>query len=129
MLEVTLISMGICLWARTSRSWGSNSAARPWPMRSAPMLMAGAGALTAVLKLYFRRVRPDLPWAFVHEPSYSFPSGHSVLAVAVYGSLIFLGMRHLARTWERMAVCVVAGTSILGIGISRIYLGVHYPSD
>ena len=89
----------------------------------------GAGALVLLLKLHFRRVRPDLPWAFVHEPSYSFPSGHSVLAVVVYGSLIFLGMRHLARAWERMAVCAVAGTLILGIGISRIYLGVHYPSD
>lgn len=63
-----------------------------------------------------------------YEPSYSFPSGHSVLAVAVYGSLIFLGMRHLRRSGERVTVCVVAGALILGIGISRIYLGVHYPS-
>ena len=90
---------------------------------------AGAGALVTVLKLHFRRVRPDLPWAFVHEPSFSFPSGHSVLAVVVYGSLIFLGMRHLRRSWERVAVCVVAGALILGIGVSRIYLGAHYPSD
>jgi undecaprenyl-diphosphatase len=102
-------------------------------LRRAPVVWlaatGGAGVLVTVLKLHFRRVRPDLPWAFVHEPSYSFPSGHSVLAVVVYGSLIFLGMRHLRRSWERVAVCVVAGTLILGIGVSRIYLGVHYPSD
>src|SRR6185312_8842941 len=47
----------------------------------------GAGVLVLLLKLHFRRVRPDLPWAFAHEPTFSFPSGHSVLAVAVYGTL------------------------------------------
>lgn len=102
-------------------------------LRRAPVVWlaatCGASVLVTLLKLHFRRVRPDLPWAFVHEPSYSFPSGHSVLAVVVYGSLIFLGMRHLRRDWERVAVCVVAGALILGIGVSRIYLGVHYPSD
>ena len=102
-------------------------------LRRAPVVWlaatGGAGVLVLLLKLHFRRVRPDLPWAFVHEPSYSFPSGHSVLAVVVYGSLIFLGMRHLQRDWERLTVCAVAGALILGIGISRIYLGVHYPSD
>jgi membrane-associated phospholipid phosphatase len=89
----------------------------------------GAGALVGVLKLHFRRVRPDLPWAFVHEPSFSFPSGHSVFAVVVYGMLIYLGMRHLPRDWERLAVLPVAGALIFGIGVSRIYLGAHYPSD
>jgi undecaprenyl-diphosphatase len=89
----------------------------------------GAAVLVLLLKLHFRRVRPDLPWAFAHEPTYSFPSGHSVLAVAVYGTLIHLGMRHLPRLWQRLAVVLVAGGLILGIGVSRIYLGVHYPSD
>ena len=89
----------------------------------------GSGLLVLLLKLHFRRVRPDLPWAFAHEPSYSFPSGHSVLAVVVYGTLLYIGMRRLPRTWERVAVCVLAVTLILGIGTSRIYLGVHYPSD
>jgi undecaprenyl-diphosphatase len=89
----------------------------------------GAALLVLLLKLHFRRVRPDLPWAFAHEPSYSFPSGHSVLAVVVYGTLLYIGMRRLPRVWERMAACVAALAAILGIGISRIYLGVHYPSD
>src|ERR1035437_3956799 len=89
----------------------------------------GADVLVTVLKLYFRRVRPDLPWAFVHEPSFSFPSGHSVFAVVVYGMLIYIGMRHLRRMRERVAVVVAAGALIIGIGYSRIYLGVHYPSD
>jgi undecaprenyl-diphosphatase len=89
----------------------------------------GAAALVTLLKLHFRRIRPDLPWAFVHEPSFSFPSGHSVFAVVVYGTLIYLGIRHLARVWERIVVVAVAGALIFGIGFSRIYLGAHYPSD
>jgi undecaprenyl-diphosphatase len=89
----------------------------------------GAALLVAMLKLHFHRIRPDLPWALVHEPSFSFPSGHSVFAVVVYGTLIYLGMRHLARVWERIVVVVAAGALIFGIGFSRIYLGAHYPSD
>src|SRR5450631_2827737 len=87
--------------------------------------MSGAGVLVTVLKLHFQRVRPDLPWAFVHEPSFSFPSGHSVFAVVVYGMLIYIGVRRLPRYWERLVALVVAVALILGIGYSRIYLGVH----
>lgn len=89
----------------------------------------GAEVLSLLLKLHFRRVRPDLPWAFAHEPTFSFPSGHSVFAVVLYGTLLYLGLRHLRRVRERVAVSVAALALILGIGYSRIYLGVHYPSD
>jgi undecaprenyl-diphosphatase len=89
----------------------------------------GAGLLVLLLKLHFRRIRPDLPWAFAHEPSYSSPSGHSVLAVVVYGTLMYLGWRHLPRLWQRVAAVAISASLILGIGYSRIYLGVHYPSD
>jgi len=89
----------------------------------------GAGVLVGALKLHFRRVRPDLPWAFVHEPSFSFPSGHSVFAVVVYGMAIYICMRRLQRDWQRAALLAASGALIFGIGVSRIYLGAHYPSD
>jgi undecaprenyl-diphosphatase len=89
----------------------------------------GAVVLVTLLKLHFKRARPDLPWAFVHEPTYSFPSGHSVFAVVVYGMLVYLGLRHLPHAWQRVAICAAAVAMIVGIGLSRIYLGVHYPSD
>ena len=89
----------------------------------------GASVLSLLLKLHFRRVRPALPWAFAYEPTFSFPSGHSVFAVVFYGTLLYLGLRHLRQVRERVAVSVAALALILGIGYSRIYLGVHYPSD
>jgi undecaprenyl-diphosphatase len=91
--------------------------------------MGGAGVLITALKLHYHRLRPDLGWALQHEPSFSFPSGHSVLAVVVYGMAMYVGVRRLKRTWQRAAVVVTGSAAIFGIGISRIYLGVHYPSD
>ena len=89
----------------------------------------GAGVLVVMLKLHFRRLRPTVPWALAHEPSFSFPSGHSVFAVVLYGTLIYLEIRHLPDTRGRIAIIVSAIALIFGIGYSRIYLGVHYPSD
>ena len=91
--------------------------------------MVGAGIFIVVLKLYFHRARPDVSWALTEENSFSFPSGHSIGAVVLYGILVFLRFRHMRYAWERVTVSVVAVALILGIGLSRIYLGEHYPSD
>ncbi|MEO7028290.1 MAG: phosphatase PAP2 family protein [Acidobacteriaceae bacterium] len=91
--------------------------------------MLGASALDTALKLHFKRVRPDVAWAFVHEHSFSFPSGHSVLAVALYGTLVYLGIRFARPAWLRVGMILGAALLIFGIGYSRMYLGVHYPSD
>ena len=91
--------------------------------------MAGGAVLDTLLKLHFRRVRPDVPWAFVTEHSFSFPSGHSAGAVVLYGMITYLLWSHLGRAWHRAAVTLVALLLIAGIGASRVYLGVHYPTD
>ena len=91
--------------------------------------VGGAGVIDTALKLHFKRIRPDVPWALVHEHSFSFPSGHSVAAIALYGIVTYLLWRHLHDLIERVAVITCALLLIIGIGLSRIYIGVHYPSD
>jgi membrane-associated phospholipid phosphatase len=118
-LTPAIAVIAVLLWWRRLRH-----AAMVWLIAT-----GGAGVLVTVLKLHFHRIRPDLPWAFVHEPSFTFPSGHSVFAVVVYGMAIYICMRRLRRDWQRAVLLVAAGALIFGIGVSRIYLGAHYPSD
>lgn len=89
----------------------------------------GGVALDEVMKLHFRRLRPEVPWAFVHEHSFSFPSGHSVLAIVMYGVIVYKTQDKLRSKWAKAALMVVAFLMVAGIGVSRVYLGVHYPSD
>lgn len=91
--------------------------------------MLGGVALDEVMKLHFKRLRPDLPWAFVHEHSFSFPSGHSVMAMVLYGIIVYKTQDKLHAKWAKAALMAGAVLMVTGIGISRVYLGVHYPSD
>jgi membrane-associated phospholipid phosphatase len=97
------------------------------------MLVAAAAlggvALDEVMKLHFKRLRPDVPWAFVHEHSFSFPSGHSVMAMVMYGIIVYKTQDKLHSKWAKVALMVGAFLMVAGIGVSRVYLGVHYPSD
>ena len=100
--------------------------------RDATLLLlgiGGSGLLDIALKLHFRRVRPDVPWALASEHSFSFPSGHSVGAVVLYGLVTYLLWTYLPRAWQRGAVICAALLLIAGIGASRVYLGVHFPTD
>lgn len=89
----------------------------------------GGVALNEGMKLYFKRLRPDLPWALVHEHSFSFPSGHSVLAMVLYGVIVYKTQDKLRSRWAKAALVAGALLMVAGIGVSRVYLGVHYPSD
>lgn len=91
------------------------------------VLLAGAGV--GIAKLYFQRVRPAGPWALVHEPGYSFPSGHSASSVLLYGMCAYLLWRLTRRWWVGVLAPVIAAVLVLGTGYSRVYLGAHYPSD
>jgi undecaprenyl-diphosphatase len=91
--------------------------------------MAGGMILNIVLKLSFHRSRPDPFFNLAAPPSYAFPSGHALLALCFYGVMA----RILSDSWRsrelRWMVWSVAVCLIGLIGLSRIYLGVHYPSD
>lgn len=89
----------------------------------------GAGVANQVLKEIFKRVRPDLFPGPFHLTSYSFPSGHSMGSIAVYGMLAFLIARLLRRRSQQAAVVLAAALIVLCVGLSRIYFDVHYPTD
>ncbi|HEX8197396.1 MAG TPA: phosphatase PAP2 family protein [Pyrinomonadaceae bacterium] len=91
--------------------------------------MAGAVFLNFVLKTSFARARP-VPFFDTPLPSsYSFPSGHALFALCFYGVLAWIFASMIRKHWLKSLIWVAAVFLALLIGISRIYLGVHYPSD
>ena len=90
--------------------------------------VGGSVILNNVLKNLVMRARP-LETAIVMEEGFAFPSGHAMAAVALYGTLTYLFWKRVPSRAGRALVVVVALVLIVGIGFSRMYLGVHYPSD
>lgn len=91
--------------------------------------MTGAMLLNRALKLMFQRPRPDVALRLVDIGGYSFPSGHSMAAMAFFGLLIWMVWRSVKDPRRRTLLCIVLGTAIVLVGFSRIYLGVHYLTD
>jgi undecaprenyl-diphosphatase len=92
-----------------------------------PANIALGALFNQILKLIFERPRPEL-LRLVEETGYSFPSGHSMNSVIFYGLIAYLIIRR-SRHWSRYAVAAFLGVLVILIGLSRIYLGVHYASD
>lgn len=90
--------------------------------------LAGAFALNQALKFLIQRPRPD-GFQLVVESGYSFPSGHSMVAMAFYGFIVYLVWHYEGNRALRWARCILFSLLIVWIGVSRIYLGVHYASD
>ncbi len=90
--------------------------------------MMGAGILDASLKLAFHRARPD-PFFIAKPSTYSFPSGHALISLCFYGLLAGTLAHDMAAKWQRVLTWSVAAVLVALIGLSRVYLGVHWPSD
>jgi len=91
---------------------------------------SGGGLLLMMaLKRVFERPRPSVVPPLTFETSYSFPSGHAMMSAVIYLTLGTLLAQLCPRWWERVYVIAVAGVLTLIIGLTRLYLGVHYPSD
>lgn len=93
------------------------------------MTMLGAFVLNATLKFSFHRTRPVPFFGLTAPSSYSFPSGHALYSLCFYGTLAALITVRLKRRMIQLALWLLAALLIVVIGFSRIYLGVHYPSD
>ena len=90
---------------------------------------AGGIVLNGVLKFGFARPRPQIFTWGTHAVTSSFPSGHAMSATIVYGTVAYLAARLQPQRWARWMTMALAGLAILLICVSRVYLGVHYPSD
>lgn len=90
----------------------------------------GSSILNNLLKRLFERPRPDMVEQLISEQSLSFPSGHAMGSVILYGGLAFL-INHLLSLQKKPRSLLIIIVSILIplIGLSRMYLGVHYPTD
>ena len=84
--------------------------------------------LNQLLKRILQRARPT-EYRIIQETGYSFPSGHSMISMAFYGYLIYLIYKHVKNKYIKWISISLLSILICLIGISRIYLGVHYTSD
>jgi undecaprenyl-diphosphatase len=92
--------------------------------------LAGAAILDIGLKEFFARARPQAFFEYYPAPrSFSFPSGHALFAVCFFGGIAVLLSHRLRGRLARALVWTVALVLIFLIGVSRVYLGVHYPTD
>ena len=90
----------------------------------------GAGVLSYILKIVIQRPRPVGATAFLHGESFSFPSGHALGSLVGYGMLAYvIGSNWITTTRGRFRLVIATAVLVVAIGISRLYLGVHYFSD
>ena len=89
----------------------------------------GATLLTDVAKEWIERPRPTAVPVLVEASGFSYPSGHSLAAAAVYVTIAILIWRHLPTSRQRVLVSALAVIVVGGVGLSRIYLGAHYATD
>lgn len=120
-LFLTLATAGVIVWFAL-RKWGREA-------KLFALTMIGASLLNITLKLAFKRERP-VPFFDLSAPeSYSFPSGHSLASCVFFAGLAAILSGRIKRKRTRTIMWTTATIMFLLIGLSRIYLGVHYTTD
>jgi membrane-associated phospholipid phosphatase len=116
---VAAVLVGFVLWRRRERYW----VAALW------LSVFGGLLLNKTLKLVFHRARPHFDDPLLILKSYSFPSGHTMIATVFYGALVAFVFAK-SKSWPlRILAAVLAMTLIASVAFSRVYLGAHYLSD
>lgn len=115
-----LVTIGGYLWFRLQHAWDTLLLV---------VSLLGGWVLNIVLKMIFQRSRPDIEH-LVEAGGYSFPSGHAMVSAAFYGMIGYIVWVNLHnRELPAWPMILLTPLLILAIGISRVYLGVHFASD
>ena len=103
---------------------------KQWKLESYLMLgnLTLAGILIVTFKNIYQRPRPEIVH-LVEEKGFSFPSGHSLAVTLMVGSLIVILSQRIKNTTWRKVVQILLSLYLVSVLVSRVYLGVHYPSD
>lgn len=103
---------------------------KQWKMESYLMLgnLTLAGILIVTFKNIYQRPRPEI-LHLVEEKGFSFPSGHSLAVTIMVGTLIVILSQRIKNTTWRKVVQILLSLYLVSVLVSRVYLGVHYPSD
>ncbi len=102
-----------------------------WKREAVIFMITNGGELmlNMGLKAVYQRARPEPLFEYTVPSSYSFPSGHALGSFCFFSILAWIVVRNIENTGTRSLIWVGTAFLILAIGLSRIYLGVHYPSD
>jgi undecaprenyl-diphosphatase len=90
---------------------------------------AGGFYISTLTKSIISRARPSIIPQLIHASGFSYPSGHSITSAAIYLTMAILACRHFKSIRSRVVLLALAAIMITLISFSRLYLGVHYPSD
>lgn len=91
--------------------------------------VAITAGIYSILKLIIHRPRPDIGYSLISRNGFSFPSGHATMSIVFYGLLGYLIYRICKKWWQKLLIVTTTLVIVYFIGFSRMYLGVHWPSD
>lgn len=128
MISITNLGFGFSYGVLVLTTASILAVFRRWiELKGLILCLSGGVVLNEILKHLFERARPEA-FHIVAASGFSFPSGHAMISLCFYGMVAFLIVRK--RSWHlRIAGSIVTVLLVMAIGVSRIYLGVHYPSD
>ncbi|MGW2305510.1 phosphatase PAP2 family protein [Streptomyces sp. NPDC001809] len=119
-VTMRLLVAAVVVWLLTRRAWRLAA----W----ASVTAVGGGLIGLLTKLMVERARPHLPDPVSHAPGFSFPSGHAMTATTSCAVLLLVLMPLVPRAWRPLP-WVLAVAAVLGVGYTRVALGVHWVSD
>ncbi|MBE1553246.1 phosphatase PAP2 family protein [Sporosarcina limicola] len=91
-------------------------------------VIGGTAVLNGLLKIYFKRERPEIH-RIMEASGFSFPSGHTMMAFSLYAIIAYIAWRNVKTALSHILLFLFSAFMVIMIGTSRIYVGVHYPSD